>query len=216
MIIYDSLRKKVKKIIPKNLLIQRLDSRASNCVLLTFDDGPHPEITPAILKKLETYEARAIFFIPGRRIERAPYLLKRIQEKGHLIGNHTYIHSNGRQPWFGAYWRDLIRCQAIIEQCIGERPKIFRPAGGQISLTSLLVPLLMGLKTMGWSMEVDDWRLKTPLEAQEGAKHLANRIASRDIVLLHDSNPNVIQILDIILPMIQESKINLKSGINFI
>jgi len=212
----ESFRKKIKQLIPKKFLIQKLDSRASNCILFTFDDSPHPEITPVILKKLEVYEARAIFFIPGRCVEKAPHVLTLIQDQGHIIGNHTYIHSRGRQPWFGAYWRDLIRCQAIIKRYTGKKPELFRPAGGQISPTSLLVPWLMGLKTVTWSLEVNDWRFKTASEAEYGAKDLANKIASRDIVLLHDDNPFIIQILDMILPMIRERKFDLYSGIDFI
>jgi peptidoglycan-N-acetylglucosamine deacetylase len=212
----ESIRKKIKGMIPSNFLIQQLDHRASNCVLLTFDDGPHPEVTPEVLKRLEKYEARAIFFIPGRRIERAPHLLKLIQEQGHLIGNHTYIHSNGNQPSFLAYWRDVLRCQAMIEQNTGKRPKIFRPAGGRISLSSLLTPWFLGLKTLAWSLEVGDWRCRTDSEAQMAAKNLTCQIEARDIVLLHDDHRYVIQILDKVLPEIRDRKLNLNLGIDFI
>lgn len=211
----ESLRNKIKKIIPKSLLIQRLDHRASNCVLLTFDDGPHPEVTPEVLKRLEKYEARAIFFIPGRRVERAPHLLKLIQEQGHLIGNHTYIHSNGNQPWFLAYWRDLLQCQSLIEENTGQRPKLFRPAGGKITPAALIVPWLMGLKTVTWSLDVGDWKCKGPEEAHRCGQDLSRQLSSKDIVLLHDDNPNILMILDLILPMIKSNKLDLFSGLDF-
>ena len=57
-------------------------------LLLTFDDGPHPQHTVTVLRLLRRYNARAIFFVVGSRIERAPFLLKRIRDDGHLIGNH--------------------------------------------------------------------------------------------------------------------------------
>ena len=212
----ESIRKKIKGMIPSNLLIQRLDHRASNCVLLTFDDGPHPEVTPEVLKRLEKYEARAIFFIPGRRIEKAPYLLKIIQEQGHLIGNHTYIHSNGSQPWFLAYWRDLLQCQSLIEENTGQRPKLFRPVGGEITPAALIVPWVMGLKTMIWSLDVSDWKCQKPEEAHRRGEDLCQKLSPGDIVLLHDDNPNVLIILDLILPMIKSNNLDLKSGVDFL
>src|SRR5262245_26583629 len=72
--------------IPRSLLVQRLPNAApANSVLLTFDDGPHPEVTPAVLQRLGAYRARAVFFIVGKRIRRAPHLLDRIQIEGHEI-----------------------------------------------------------------------------------------------------------------------------------
>jgi peptidoglycan/xylan/chitin deacetylase (PgdA/CDA1 family) len=212
----ESFRKKIKGLIPRDLLIQRLNPDAPNCVLLTFDDGPDPHITPAVLEKLETYRARAIFFLAGRCIEKAPHLLKLIQEQGHLIGNHTYIHSNGRQPWFLEYWRDVIHCQEIIEQYTGERPNLFRPAGGKISFTTLTVPWFMGLKTVTWSLEAEDWRCKSIEQAQEAAKQLIRKVRSGDVVQLHDDNRYVLEILDLILPAIQHSRHDLAQGIDFL
>ena len=70
----------------------RLDRKAGNSVLLTFDDGPHPEVTPAVLDLLKQYDARAVFFVVGNRIPLAPWVLRQILDGGHQIGNHTYYH----------------------------------------------------------------------------------------------------------------------------
>ena len=212
----ESFHKKIKRIIPRNLLIQRLNPDAPNCILLTFDDGPDPRITPAVLERLETYRARAIFFLAGRCIEKAPHLLKLIQKQGHLIGNHTYIHSNGSQPWFLKYWHDLIRCQETIERYTGERPSLFRPAGGTISFTTLTVPWIIGLKTVTWSLESGDWRCKSIDQAQEAAKQLIRNVRSGDVVQLHDDNRYVLEILDLILPAIQYPRHDLTQGIGFL
>jgi len=184
--------------------------------LLTFDDGPHPEITPLVLKRLESYQARAVFFTVGRRIVKAPLTLKSIHEQGHLIGNHTYMHPNTKQPWFFKYWRDLICCQSLIEEHTGERPKLFRPPGGHISLTSLLLPKILGLRTMLWSLDGGDWSCKTPDKAKQIAKYLIERIRPNAIVLLHDDNPNVLIILDMLLPALKARKLDLHSGIEFL
>jgi len=209
----SSVRDTIKQLLPRSLLIRQLDTCATNCVMLTFDDGPHPEITPAVLDRLKAYEARAVFFIVGRRIHRVPYLLKAIQEHGHLIGNHTYIHSNGRQPWFWEYYRDLQKCQLLIEKHTGKKPELFRPAGGRISFSSLIVPKLLNLRTVSWSVEASDWRCRTGKEACKTAEYLIHLLGPGDIVLLHDDNPYVVQILDTILPVIRERRLDLRSGI---
>ena len=212
----NSIKKTIRGLLPRQLVTSRLPIEASNNVLLTFDDGPHPEITPRVLNLLEKYGARAIFFIVGHRILRAPYLLKQIQERGHIIGNHTYIHSNKRQPWFFAYLFDLLRCQAIIEQYTGKRPKLFRPPGGRISFQSLFIPKFLGLITLMWSVGGEDWRCLMPKDARILGENLILSLAPRDIVLLHDDNQNVSIILEMILPFLQFSNLDLHSGIEFL
>lgn len=212
----NSFRKKIKKIIPRSLLIQRLDPLASNSVLLTFDDGPHPEVTPQVLKRLEAYGARAVFFILGRHIERAPHLLKTIQEQGHLIGNHTYIHSVETEPWFLAYYRDILHCQRMIAQYTGESPRLFRPTRGKISFTSLLAPRLVGLRTVTWSLDLKDWRCQSNEEAQRCGEDYVKNSMPRDIILLHDDNPNVLTILDMLLPSLKSRNIDVYDGLNFL
>jgi peptidoglycan/xylan/chitin deacetylase (PgdA/CDA1 family) len=212
----NRLKKTIKGLLPRSLITSGLPREAGNNVLLTFDDGPHPEITPKVLNLLEKFDVRAIFFIVGRCILKAPYLLKEIQKQGHVIGNHTYIHSNERQPWFLPYLLDLLRCQAEIEKHTGIRPKFFRPAGGQISPTSLLVPHILGMRTVSWSLETDDWQCRTAREAEETAERLICRLRYGDIVILHDDNPHVLKILDILLPVMRSRECNLYSGIDFL
>ncbi len=162
------------------------------------------------------YEVRAIFFIPGVRIKRAPQLLKRILDEGHLIGNHTYIHSNQRQPWFWDYYRDLKKCQTAIEEKTGKRPSLFRPALGTISPTTLLVPPLVGLRTITWSLDAGDWRCRTLKDQRQAAENIFQHLSARDIILLHDDSSNVVSVLDIILPVMKSRKLNLHNGVEFL
>src|SRR5947207_11627153 len=119
-----------KLAIKQSLTWSRLNGGLKNSVLLTFDDGPHRESTPIVLELLKEHKARAVFFIVGARIQRAPHLLKRILEEGHALGNHSYSHPLERQHWFGAYLQDLRKCQNAIEQLTHQRPKFFRPPLG--------------------------------------------------------------------------------------
>ncbi|HEV8421842.1 MAG TPA: polysaccharide deacetylase family protein, partial [Chthoniobacterales bacterium] len=62
---------------------------------LTIDDGPQPRDTPALLDLLEEHQARATFFVKGRRAEQYPELIREIVRRGHGVGNHTYHHPSG-------------------------------------------------------------------------------------------------------------------------
>src|SRR5262249_15537093 len=64
-------------------VVDRLRRNADQSILLTFDDGPHPEFTPAILDRLARYDARAVFFTVGARCEQHPEILRRMQAEGH-------------------------------------------------------------------------------------------------------------------------------------
>jgi peptidoglycan/xylan/chitin deacetylase (PgdA/CDA1 family) len=205
-----------KRLIPESLLKRDLGATAANRVLLTFDDGPDPDVTPAVLSRLQAYGARAIFFVVGRRVAASPATLKLIREAGHRIGNHSYAHANSGDPWFGDYLDDLKRCQAIVHQAVGEPPSLFRPPKGHLSFTSLVAPRLIGLSTVNWSMNVRDWSCRTEEQARTAAISLADGTRPGDIILLHDDNRFVIQILDFVLPRFAAKGFDLHSAVDSI
>jgi peptidoglycan/xylan/chitin deacetylase (PgdA/CDA1 family) len=210
----------VKALLPRALVVRRLRRRARGCVLLTFDDGPHPEVTPAVLELLEAYGARAVFFVIGRRLKAAPGLASEILRRGHLLGNHSYLHRRSYvragppQVGLGAYYRDLRRCQERIERLAGRRPRLFRPPGGRLTLKTLLAPRLLGLQCVTWSQDVRDWSFRDAAEAAEGAATLLRRVAPRDILLLHDAGRLVLPLLEILLPGLRARGYDLASGIH--
>jgi len=203
----------VKHLIPSRLVTCRLGARYRNSVLLTFDDGPDPIVTPAVLNLLREYGARAVFFIVGRRIERAPGLLLEILEQGHLIGNHSYLHANGAQPGFREYRADLLRCQEAIAGLTRRRPRLFRPPLGRISPTTVLASQLVRLKMILWTFDSEDWRCRSCADAEEAARRTAGEIRARDIVLFHDDNPCVLRVLDRALPSLKGKGYDLRSAI---
>jgi peptidoglycan/xylan/chitin deacetylase (PgdA/CDA1 family) len=176
---------------------------ADTGVLLTFDDGPDPAVTPAVLDLLATFGAKAVFFVVGNRIPRAPQMLSRITAEGHLIGNHTYLHPLDRTPAFIDYYRDVIECQAAIAALITKPPTLFRPPLGSLSIGSLLASRLARLTTVLWSLDVDDWRLRRDEDATRAGERLAALAAPGDIVLLHDDNRCVVPLLEAALPRLQ-------------
>lgn len=87
-----------------------------NKVYLTFDDGPHPEITPWILEELRKHNAKATFFCLGKNVEKYPKLLKLILSDGHAIGNHGYAHLNGWKTNDNQYLEDFEKSERILRQ----------------------------------------------------------------------------------------------------
>src|SRR5687768_15318854 len=94
---------------------------ANNEVYLTFDDGPHPDITPFVLDYLGRYEMKATFFCIGNNVRLYPGVFERIQAEGHAIGNHTYNHLNGWKTKDEVYFEDVIKAHELV------KTDLFRP-----------------------------------------------------------------------------------------
>lgn len=147
-----SMRNRLKRcLLPRWLAVQQLPIAAGASVLLTFDDGPHPRATPAILDRLSKFGARAIFFVVGSRIHRTPDMLRRISAEGHSLGNHTHTHPLDRRMNYTEYVDDLRRCQGEVFLQSGTTPRFHRPPLGTLSMASLPAPKRLGLTTLIWS-----------------------------------------------------------------
>ena len=96
-------------------------------IYLTFDDGPHPEITPFVLKELKNYNARATFFCIGKNVLAHPGIYKQILDEGHGVGNHTQNHLNGWKTSNDAYMKDIAEAANYIDS------NLFRPPYGRIT-----------------------------------------------------------------------------------
>jgi peptidoglycan-N-acetylglucosamine deacetylase len=194
------LRNRMKELIPRSLLRRDLGRGGGHQVLLTFDDGPTPGVTPAVLERLESYGARAIFFVVGRQVAESPELLRRIRAGGHRIGNHSFQHRS--RPVL-EYISDLIACQELLRSHLGQPPDLYRPPRGHLSPATLAVPRLLGMRTVNWTLDVRDYTCRSRHQALVLASELERTIAAGDIVLLHDDHPGVLDILDHILPRLQ-------------
>jgi len=154
-------------------------------IALTFDDGPHPEGTPAVLEALDRAGASATFFLVGEQVERRAALVAEIAAAGHEVGVHGYRHTLlvRRRP--GAVRDDLSRATAVIEDATGRPALSYRPPYGVFSLAALRIvrerfsPLL-------WSRWGRDWeRQATPASI---AALAARDLGPGDVVLLHDAD----------------------------
>jgi peptidoglycan/xylan/chitin deacetylase (PgdA/CDA1 family) len=154
-------------------------------VSITFDDGPNPVATPAILDVLRREQVAATFFILGRHAERWPDLVRRMADEGHQLANHGYWHRklHRRSP---AYVRDdLTRGTEQIEQTAGVRPRHFRAPHGFRSPWVTPIAASLGQRTVGWSLGVWD-------SAKPGVDEIVRRslsgLRAGSILLLHDGD----------------------------
>ncbi len=206
----------VKSLIPQRLISQKLNAKGKGAILLTFDDGPDPDVTPHLLDLLQKYDARAMFFIPGSRIERAPSLLKEILRKGHVLGNHTDSHAGVAGLSFRQYRDEILNCQKKIFAITGESPRYFRPPEGIITLPMIYAAKSTQLKIVRWSVETGEYSYMTESEPDVLASNLIQIIESRSIVLSHDDNKKIPQLYEIVLPKLKEMGFNLHKGLDYL
>ncbi len=168
--------------------IVRLPEAASGRgeVVLTFDDGPDPHVTPAILDVLESHGARASFFCIGARAAEYPDLVCEIVRRGHSVENHSHTHPHGFACYPpGELAKELRRAQATIADIAGRPPGFFRPPMGLRS--PLLDPILnqIGLRHVSWTRRGNDAVHRDPVAV---LRRLAGRLGAGDVLLLHDGN----------------------------
>lgn len=151
-------------------------------ILLSFDDGPNIETTPLILEKLKENSIRALFFCVGENVKKYPDLVRQIVGEGHIIGNHTYSHSNINL--FAKNVDESIgKCSEAIEKITRELPKFFRPPHGQIGLRTEHFMKQNNLKNIMWSLLTYDYKNDINIVKFAVDKYLSKN----SIVVLHDS-----------------------------
>jgi peptidoglycan-N-acetylglucosamine deacetylase len=180
--------------------------RPANAVALTFDDGPHPEGTPAVLALLEAGDAKATFFLCGEQVERDPALAAEIVSAGHTVALHGYRHRNMLRLAPRTFIDDLERGIAAIEDAVGRRPEIYRPPYGIFSYPGMLEVKVRGLRPLLWSRWGHDWRATRP--AAKIAAEVTRELDAGDVLLLHDadhySEPDCWRATAAALPMVLE------------
>jgi peptidoglycan/xylan/chitin deacetylase (PgdA/CDA1 family) len=153
-------------------------------VALTIDDGPDPEVTPAVLDLLSEHGIRATFFCIGQRVAEHPELARRIAREGHEIGNHTE-HHRYLFSLFGParVRREIAQAQSSIHSVCQVVPRFFRaPAGLR---NPFLQPCLtgLGLQLASWTRRGYD---TVNADAERVLQRLTRNLAGGDILLLHD------------------------------
>jgi len=167
----------LKEIIKKHNLLCEYKN-VDKSIYLTFDDGPTPDITEWVLEELRKYSARATFFVLGKNAIIYPDILKRINEDGHLLGNHTYSHKDGWETNCNDYIKDIELCNNIIHS------KFFRPPYGRITPNQVKV-LKNAYNIVMWSILSLDYDVS--IDREKYLKKLLYHTKSGSIVVFHDS-----------------------------
>lgn len=155
--------------------------KAGKAIYLTFDDGPHPQITPFILDELRKYNARATFFCIGKNVEENPVVFKRILTEGHAVGNHTYSHLDGWRTANTRYLADVLKAKRYIDS------NLFRPPYGRISrkqrkeLSAMDPPM----KNIMWSILSGDFDKR--ITSEECCTNVIKHAENGAVIVFHDS-----------------------------
>jgi peptidoglycan/xylan/chitin deacetylase (PgdA/CDA1 family) len=151
---------------------------AGKIIRLTFDDGPHPSVTPAVLDILAHFRIRATFFCTGENMVAWPGSFDRILSEGHSIGNHTYSHLNGWITPASRYFADIERCSQVYHS------PWFRPPFGRITPAQCRY-LSRQYQIVMWSLMTYDFRESfSPVNVLDiGLK----KTKPGDIVVFHDN-----------------------------
>ena len=153
-------------------------------VALTFDDGPHPQGTPAVLEILAREGIRATFFLVGEQVRRRPGLAAEIVAAGHAVGVHCDRHRNLLRlaPW--QVHRDLERAEAAIASASGLRPRLYRPPYGILTTPALALARRRGWQTFLWRRDGRDWRAGP----EEIVARMLRGVRAGDVLLAHDAD----------------------------
>jgi len=155
-------------------------------VVLTFDDGPHPQGTPAVLETLRERGATATFFLAGEQVEQRPALVAEIVAAGHGVELHCHRHRNLLRLSPRAFLEDAERARAAIEDAGGQAIRDYRPPYGIFSAPTLRAVQRRGWRPVLWSRWGRDWDRSATAESI--ARRSSAGIMAGDIVLLHDAD----------------------------
>lgn len=145
---------------------------------LTFDDGPHPQITPWVLAQLEKHKAKATFFCIGENVQKYPDIYQQILEQGHAVGNHTYHHLNGWMTNNKVYYENIAQCTKLVNS------SLFRPPYGRLTPWQIR-QLRKDYRIIMWDVMSGDF--DPTISKEQCLKNVLDNIEAGSIVVFHDS-----------------------------
>ncbi|MEU3243684.1 MULTISPECIES: polysaccharide deacetylase family protein [unclassified Streptomyces] len=153
-------------------------------MVLSFDDGPDPRYTPAVLKTLRKYDVRAMFFVCGGMAAVNKGLLAEMADDGHVVGNHTWTHPLLTRLRRSQIHSEIARTSDVVEDACGERPLWFRAPYGAWNRAAFQIGADLGMEPLAWTVDSRDWT--TP-----GTRSIVRRVehgaAPGVVVLSHDA-----------------------------
>ncbi|MDC1220090.1 polysaccharide deacetylase family protein [bacterium] len=160
-----------------------------NAIYLTFDDGPHPEITEEVLDLLDEHKARATFFLIGENVRKFPQVVERIKASGHAIGLHGNQHLSGWKTKDEAYFADIASSAEVIHS------NLMRPPYGEITLSQAKA-LKKEYKLIMWSDLSADF--DASYSSEQCFAFATKKVKAGSIIVFHDNEkakPRIIEAL---------------------
>lgn len=189
---FQILMEAEETILPK----QQADSTKKR-VALTFDDGPHPEVTKQILARLHEYNAKATFFMLGSRVQYYPGLVREVRDAGHEIGNHTWTHPVLTKLSAANVQKEFESTEQAIVKAIGQNSTVFRPPYGAINDS---VRALIPRTSVNWTIDTLDWKHR---DSKQLLPMVKKSIHNNAIVLMHDIHQSTADGLEPVLKYLQ-------------
>lgn len=162
-------------------------------VALTYDDGPDPRSTPALLDLLDERQVKATFFCVGEKVREHPELVQRMHAAGHVLGNHSQAHSFWTNFYStGRLEQELAACQQALQAVTGQAPRYFRPPFGYTNHATAPAAKALSLEVVGWQVRGFDTAGRPP---QRVIDRVLKRVRPGGIVLLHDGDRSPEQVV---------------------
>lgn len=182
----------MKKWQQEKILVSQVNTQ-EKIIALTYDDGPDPVNTPAVLDALKKHNAHATFFVLGKRVTANPEIIKRIKAEGHELGSHGYTHPDYNKYKKSAIAADITQTSDVLRKITGSDPSWFRPPGGYLSYDMVDICRDQKLTIAYWTYQQDskDWR--NGVGAGQIAGHINRHLEPGQIIVLHDGAPNGLQ-----------------------
>ena len=156
---------------------------------LTFDDGPHPTITPQVLEILKKFNAKATFFCIGNNVNKYKDTFELIKKEGHSVGNHTFNHERGWKTKTQDYVNSVIEANALIQS------PLFRPPHGRIKFSQITKLLkfessrILNFRIVAWTVISYDW--DKSLTPDDCFNNVIKNADDGSIIVFHDSEKAV-------------------------
>ena len=145
---------------------------------ITFDDGPHPTITPQVLEILKKFNAKATFFCVGSNVKKYKETFELIKKEGHSVGSHTFNHERGWKTKTKDYVNSVIEANALIQS------PLFRPPHGRIKFSQIR-NLKKNFKIVAWTVISYDW--DKSLTPDDCFNNVIKNADDGSIIVFHDS-----------------------------
>lgn len=192
-----------------NYFVNSINSGSQKGISLTFDDGPNPEFTEKVLDVLKAKNVKATFFIIGKNIAGNEAILKRIDDEGHLLGNHSFGHLYWYNSLFSSTINaDINKANDLIFSVLGKKPRYFRTPFGLTSPNISKALKNTDYVSIGWDLRSFDTMAK---DENKLFDKLKSKVKHSSIVLLHDNNEITLNVLARFIDYCKENGIEIVS-----